>query len=102
MHKFVVERPLPNIGDATREEQLSMAKVSNEIIENLGSENIRWIESVITPDKAYCFYFARDAEVVREHSRIGGFPYDKITEVRYVLDPAGMARSDGHDHVDPD
>ena len=102
MRKFVLERPLPNIGDATREEQLSMAKVSHEIIENLGSENIRWIESVITPDKAYCFYHARDVETVREHSRIGGFPYDKITEVRYVLDPACMGEADDRHRVDPE
>ena len=94
---FVVERPLPNIGDATREEQLSMAKVSHEIIENLGSEDIRWMEGVITPDKPYCFYYARDAEVVREHSRIGGFPHDKITEVRYVLDPASMGKAGDRD-----
>jgi len=79
MRKFIVERPLPNIGDATREEQLSMAKVSDEIIERLGVANIRWVESIFAADKAYCFYYARDLETVREHSRIGGFPYDSIS-----------------------
>ena len=94
MPRYVVERPLPNIGDASREEQLSMVKVSNEIIERLGADRFRWVESVITPDKAYCFYDAPDVEMVREFSRIGGFPYDKITEVRYVLDPASLSKSD--------
>ena len=69
MRKFIVERPLPNIGDATHEEQLSMAKVSDEIIEQLGTANIRWVESIFAADKAYCFYYARDLETVREHSR---------------------------------
>jgi hypothetical protein len=52
---------------------------------------------VFTADKAYCFYEARDAEIVREFSRIGGFPYDKITEVRYVLDPASLDEADSRD-----
>ena len=100
MPRFVVERPLPNIGDASREEQLSMLRVGGEIIDRLGAERIRWIESVFTCDKAYCFYEARDAETVREFSEICGFPYDKITEVRYVLDPTALDESDGPDGAD--
>ena len=100
MRKFIVERPLPNIGDATREEQLSMAKVSDEIIERLGVANIRWVESICAADKAYCFYYARDLETVREHSRIGGFPYDKISEVRFVLDQSCMVKADGSGSAD--
>ena len=95
MRRFVVERPLPNIGDATRQEQVSMAKVSNDIIEGLGSGKMRWVESVFTDDKIYCFYDARDIETVREHSRIGGFPYDKISEVRFVLDQSCIGEADG-------
>jgi hypothetical protein len=97
MPRFVVERPLPNIGDASPEEQLSMVRVGNEIIEKLGTKSFRWVESIFTPDKAYCFYDAPDAEMVREFSRIGGFPYDRITEVRYVLDPACFNKSDDRD-----
>lgn len=97
MPRFVVERPLPSIGRACRDEQLSMLKVGTEILEKLGPENIRWLESVFTADKAYCFYEARDAEIVREFSRIGGFPYDKITEVRYVLDPDSLDEADSRD-----
>jgi hypothetical protein len=85
MRRFVAERPMPNIGDAIHEEQVSMAKVSAEIIEGLGTGRMCWVESVFTADRVYCFYGARDIETVREHSRIGGFPYDKISEVRFVL-----------------
>ena len=95
MPRFVVERPLPNIGEARREEQVSMARVSAEIIEGLGAGKMRWVESVFTADKVYCFYDARDLETVREHSRIGGFPYDKISEVRFVLDQSCMGESKG-------
>ena len=94
MPRFVVERSLPSIGDACREEQLSMMRVESEITEKLGPENIHWIESIFTADKTYCFYDARDAETVREHSNLGGFPYDKITEIRYVLDPKALGDGD--------
>jgi hypothetical protein len=97
MPRFVVERPLPNMGDATEDEKLSMAKVGNEIIDKIGRENIQWIESIFTPDKAYCIYDARDAETVREFSEVGGFPYDRISEVRYVLDSAALSRNDQGD-----
>ena len=93
MPRFVVERPLPNIGDAGREEQLSMLRVSEEIIGRLGADRISWIESVFTCDKAYCFYEARDAETIREFSRVGGFPFDKIAEVRYVLNRASLDKA---------
>ena len=95
MRRFVVERPLPNIGDATREEQVSMVKVSDEIISELGNDMMRWVESVFTNDKAYCFYDARDLETVRQHSKIGGFPYDRISEVRFVLDQSCRGGPDG-------
>jgi len=100
MPRFVVERPLPNIGDASREEQLSMLRVSNQIVARLGADRIRWIESVFTCDKAYCFYEARDAETIREFSRAGGFPFDKISEVRYVLDPTALGEPGGGDAAD--
>ena len=99
MPRFLVERPLPKIGDATEEEKLSMARVGNEVIDQIGRENIRWIESIFTPDKAYCIYEAQDAETVRAFSDVGGFPYDSIVEVRYVLDAAALnsARRDDDD-----
>lgn len=100
MPRFVVERPLPNVGHASREEQVSMAKVSDAIIKELGSDNIRWVESVFTVDKIYCFYDARDLETVREHSTIGGFPYDRISEIRFVLDRTCMAETIGEPGVD--
>ncbi len=72
-----------------------MIKVSDEIINELGNDNMRWVESVFTNDKAYCFYDARDLETVRQHSKIGGFPYDSISEVRFVLDQSCRDETDG-------
>lgn len=100
MPRFVVERPLPNVGDASREEQLSMIRVSDEIIDRLGADRIQWIQSVFTCDKAYCFYEAPDAETIREFSRLGGFPFDRIAEVRYTLRPSALGKVGAH--AEPD
>jgi hypothetical protein len=42
----------------------------------------------VTEDKVYCVYTAPDAEVVREHARLGGFPANSVEEVRTVISPA--------------
>jgi hypothetical protein len=42
----------------------------------------------VTGDKTFCIYMADDEAVIREHSRLSGFPADVITEVNSVIDPA--------------
>jgi cell division inhibitor SulA len=38
-------------------------------------------------DRIYCVYIAPDEELVREHARQGGFPANRISEVRTIIDP---------------
>ncbi|MGH7134112.1 MAG: DUF4242 domain-containing protein, partial [Pirellulales bacterium] len=47
----------------------------------------QWVESYVTPDKVYCVYIAPSEELVREHARQGGFPANRISEVKSVIDP---------------
>ena len=35
----------------------------------------------------YCVYIAPSEELIREHARRGGFPADRISEVRSVINP---------------
>jgi Protein of unknown function (DUF4242) len=49
--------------------------------------NIQWIESYVTDDKIYCIYIAPDEQAVREHARRGGFPANRISEVKRIIDP---------------
>ncbi|PYQ32284.1 MAG: DUF4242 domain-containing protein, partial [Acidobacteria bacterium] len=40
-----------------------------------------------TDDKIYCVYIAPDEKTVREHAKRGGFPANRVSEVRNVIDP---------------
>ena len=40
----------------------------------------------MTDDKVYCVYIAPNADLVREHARLGGFPANKVSEVREIID----------------
>jgi hypothetical protein len=50
-------------------------------------QRVQWVQSFVTDDAIYCLYLASDPEVVLEHARCGGFPADRISEVREVIDP---------------
>jgi hypothetical protein len=49
--------------------------------------SIQWIQSFVTEDKITCVYISPDAELIREHARLGGFPADRVLEVGSVIDP---------------
>jgi hypothetical protein len=41
----------------------------------------------VTDNKIYCVYIAPSEEMVRMHAQQGGFPANRISEVRAVIDP---------------
>jgi hypothetical protein len=45
------------------------------------------VESFVTDDKIYCVYNAPNKEMVEEHAQKGGFPANKISQVRRIIDP---------------
>lgn len=86
MPKYVIERVIPGLGDATAEELRAVAQKSNAVLAEL-SPQVQWVQSYATQDKMYCIYVADDAESVREHARRGGFPADSVVAVAAVVDP---------------
>jgi hypothetical protein len=48
---------------------------------------IQWVQSYVTDDKVYCIYVCPDADVVRKHAQQGGFPANRISRIRSVIDP---------------
>jgi hypothetical protein len=48
---------------------------------------IQWVHSYVTDDTIYCVYIAPNEEMIREHATKGGFPANRITEVRNIFDP---------------
>jgi hypothetical protein len=86
MPKFVIERDLPGAGRLSRQELQAISQKSCGVLANLGP-SIQWLESYVTDDKVYCVYIAPSKELVAEHARQGGFPANRISEVRTVIDP---------------
>lgn len=86
MRKYVIERKIPGLGDATAEELRAIAQKSNAVLAELAPQ-VQWVQSYATQDKMYCVYVADDAESVREHARRGGFPADSVVAVAAVVDP---------------
>jgi hypothetical protein len=86
MPKFVIERNLPGAGNLSSEELQGISQKSCDVLNQLGPQ-IQWVQSYVTADKIYCIYIAPDAETVREHARLGGFPADQVAKVETVIDP---------------
>jgi hypothetical protein len=48
---------------------------------------IQWVQSQVTDDRIYCTYIAPNEDMIRRHAEQGGFPANKVSEVRSVIDP---------------
>ena len=83
MRKFIIERELPAVGSMERAQLKGAAAKSNEALAQLAPD-IQWVESFVTADKTFCVYLEG---VIRRHAEISGFPANKITEVRRMIDP---------------
>ncbi len=86
MPKYVIEREIPGAGNLSAEELQGISQTSCNVLNDMGPQ-IQWVQSQVTDDKIYCTYIAPNQEMVREHAEQGGFPANKISEVRAVIDP---------------
>ncbi|HEV3220006.1 MAG TPA: DUF4242 domain-containing protein [Candidatus Acidoferrales bacterium] len=86
MPKFVIEREIPGAGELTQEEIVGISQKSCGVLRNMGPQ-IQWLHSYVTDDKIYCVYIAPNEEAIREHAKQGGFPANRISAVRRMIDP---------------
>jgi hypothetical protein len=86
MPKFVIERELTGAGKLPRQELQAISQKSCRVLREMGPQ-IQWQQSFVTDDKIYCVYIAPDEEAVKTHARKGGFPANRISTVRAVIDP---------------
>jgi Protein of unknown function (DUF4242) len=86
MPKYVIERELPGAGKMTREQLREVAQKSNGILHTLGPK-IQWVETFVSDDKLYCVYNAPSPKLIEEHAKCGGFPANRISQVRAIMDP---------------
>jgi hypothetical protein len=86
MRRFVIERDIPKVGSFERDQLKGAAAKSNEVLAQLAPD-VQWIHSYVAGDKTFCIYMAKDEAVIRKHAEMSGFPANKITEVRKMIDP---------------
>ncbi|WP_020562885.1 DUF4242 domain-containing protein [Methylosarcina fibrata] len=86
MPKYIIERDIPNVGTLTQQELQGISQKSCGVLREMGPK-IQWLQSYVTGDKVYCVYIAPDEASVREHAERGGFPANRISEVKNIIDP---------------
>jgi hypothetical protein len=86
MPKFSIEREIPGAGDLSSQDLQAISQKSCGVLQSLGPQ-IQWVESYVTGDKIYYVYIAPNEEMVREHASRGGFPANRISEIKRMIDP---------------
>lgn len=86
MPKFVIEREIPGAGKLSPQELQAVSQKSCGVLRNMGPQ-IQWLHSYVTDDKIYCVYIAPNEAAIREHAKQGGFPANRISAIRRVIDP---------------
>jgi len=86
MPKYVIERELPGAGKLSPAELHAISQKSCNVLRSLGPQ-IQWLHSYVTDDKVYCLYIAPDEATIREHASQGGFPANRVSQIRTVIDP---------------
>lgn len=84
---YVIEREIPGAGKLTAEELQAISQTSCGVLDEMGSDNIKWLHSYVTGDKIYCVYMAKNEDLVKEHAKKGGFPANSVAAVKTIIDP---------------
>ena len=86
MPRYVIERELPGAGKLSAADLHGIAEKSCGVIRDLGP-TIQWVESYVTEDKIYCIYNAPNKEIILQHAQKGGFPANRVEEIKNVINP---------------
>jgi Nickel responsive protein SCO4226-like len=86
MRKFLIERRISGVEKLDSCGLAEAARTSNSALAEL-APRVQWIESYVVDGGTMCVYLAEDEEAIRVHAEKSGFPANKITEVRGMIDP---------------
>lgn len=86
MPKYLIEREISGAGNLSAGDLKAISQKSCAVLNQLGPQ-IQWIESYVTGDKIYCVYVADNEQLIREHAQRGGFPANRISEVKTIISP---------------
>jgi len=86
MPQYVIEREMPGAGQLDADDLRQASQTSCSVLKELGP-SIQWVHSYVTDNKIFCIYRAPNEDMIREHAQRGGFPCNKISEIRNMIDP---------------
>jgi len=86
LKKYLIERNIDGVGGMSPADLGSAAKTSNDALSKL--DGVTWQMSFVADNKTFCIYFAESEDVIRKHAELSGFPANKITEIKTVIDPS--------------
>jgi hypothetical protein len=86
MKRYIIERNIPAVGSMNAQQLKDASATSNAALAKL-SGKVQWVQSYVVDDKTFCIYLAEQEALVQEHARLSGFPANKVTEVRTVIEP---------------
>ena len=86
MKRYIIERNIPAVGSMNAQQLKDASATSNDALAKL-SGKVQWVQSYVVDDKTFCIYLADHEASVHEHAKLSGFPANKVTEVRTVIEP---------------
>jgi Nickel responsive protein SCO4226-like len=90
MKRYVIERNIPGVGGLNGGQLQEAAATSCNALSKLYGK-VQWEHSYVVNDKTFCIYLADDEASIQEHARLSGFPANKVSEVRTIIDPTTSA-----------
>ena len=91
MPKYVIEREIPGAGKLSPSELQGISQKSCGVLQHMGPQ-IQWVQSYVTDDKIYCVYIAPDEKMLRDHAQQGGFPINRVSQIRSMIDPTSAEK----------
>jgi hypothetical protein len=86
MKRYLIERNIPGVGQLVGQPLKEASATSNAALAQLAGK-VQWVHSYVVDDKTFCVYLADEEASVHEHARLSGFPANKVTEVRRIIEP---------------
>jgi len=86
MPKYLIEREIPGAGNLSKSDLQGISQTSCGVLQKMGPQ-IQWVQSYVTGDKVYCVYIAPNEQMIRDHAQQGGFPANRISEIKGIIDP---------------
>jgi hypothetical protein len=86
MPKYIIERNVPGVEKLEGRDRQAAALKSVRALREIGPD-IQWVHSYISGDKTHCVYVADNEDLILKHAEKSGFPANKITEVKWILEP---------------